>query len=148
MKRFQFKFDTLLRVREEKENAAQQKLSFERQALQEHLDDKGRLENEGKDVEDNMRFAKESRIDAAAFVNNLHYMEALRGKIAQKEDDVMRQQNVVEEKRGEAAAAMRERKVIENLKEKKYGQWKREAAAAESAFLDEQATQRYYKDKQ
>ena len=148
MKRFQFKFDTLLRVREEKENVAQQKLSSEQQVLQGHLEDKSKLENEGKTVEEDMRFAKESRIDAKAFVDNLNYMEALRSQIAQKQDDVMRQQNVVEEKRTQVKSAMQERKVIENLKEKKYGQWKREVEAAENAFLDEQATQRYYKDKQ
>ena len=49
---------------------------------------------------------------------------------------------LTEQKRGEVAKAQQQKKMVENLKEKRYRQWEQESRLEETKSLDEIATLR------
>lgn len=145
VKKFKFGLDTLLQVRERKEEAARQDLATAHRVLQEKIQVVEALEKEGNEVEESMRYKKGVTLAVVELKERLQYMELVRKRIADGQDAVMKAKNVVALKREVAEAAMRDRKTIENLKEKQYVRWKKEVATSESALLDELATVRHLK---
>lgn len=143
MKKFKFNLETLLKVREQQENVAKQALGEAQAALQalyQQIDD---LNAEGQKTELAVEQQKSRGFSAPELAASLQYLDSLRGRVALLEDDVMRANNVVQQRRQEVAKAMQERKAIENLKEKRHEEWRKEMARAEKNFLDEQATMRF-----
>lgn len=143
MKKFKFALETLLQVRERQEEQAHQALAAAHRKLQERISYVETLEAENRSVEETIRCKRGASLNAADMKEKLQYMELVRKRIAEGQDAVMLARNVAEEKRQVALGAMRDRKTIENLKEKQYVKWHKEVESSERTALDELATMRY-----
>jgi len=146
MKKFHFNLITLLKVRCEKEKLTQKEFMAAQMELDRLLEKMALLQQEGKTLEEEIRTKQQAGIHPSELSNFLDYLNLIRQRIAEQEDGVMRAKNIVEEKRAALSHAMKERKVIEKLKETKFAQWEKEMQTREKGFLDELATMRYVRD--
>jgi flagellar FliJ protein len=71
------------------------------------------------------------------------YLAELGRSLAQQQQRLAAAQQHVESRRGELAAAMKKRKVLERLKEKGLASYRAEQSRREQRDLDEMAVQRY-----
>jgi flagellar FliJ protein len=147
MRKFQFKLQTLLKVREQKEKAAQQELAQAQQArdmIQHRID---ALQEEGKEAEAMMREKKQRTFSAPELSANLQYLEGIRFQIARMQDDLFRASNIVAEKQQQLAEAITDRKALEKLKERRKEEWEAEFRREERKLADEHATTRFLHDR-
>lgn len=146
MKKFRFKLDTLLSVREREVECSSQRLAQANERLLSEVAKQKELEKEQGAIEDSLRFTADQKIQAREVVENLQYIDLLKKKICMKQEQVNYREKIVRQAAEKATEALQERKAIEKLKEKRYGQWKKRQVDLENADLDELATERYHKD--
>ena len=127
MKKFFFKLASLLKLRELKENEARKEFNEVLTALN-FLETKiESLENEKKTNEEQLFIFQKKNTDRIDEVNNyLSYIQVVIQKITKLQDKKLQIQNMLAEKRKDLLHATREKKTLENLKEKKYNLWKKE----------------------
>lgn len=145
MKAFRFRLKALLELREREEDACKKVVSEAQNqliALETQLRD---LMDEQTALSEDLRTVQQGSVGVVELRNIQEYFALLQDRVAEKQDDVMRQTNVLHQKRELLARAMQDRKTIEKLKEKQYAAWKKEAERQEAAFLDELGTTRYKK---
>lgn len=90
-----------------------------------------------------LREKKQTVCDLAELKLYADYFQSAFLNIAQQKDVLSELEHKVNRQRDELVGKVKERKIIENLKEKKYLQFKRELMHKEQNFLDEIATNKY-----
>lgn len=141
MKKFRFKLATLLKVREEEEKEAQRALMAVQKELDEIQNAIQQLVEERRGV--GGKHPGKSSYYADEMTLYFGYLEQLAQKIAALQDEAMRVENVVEQKKALLREAVKERKVLEKLKERQLEEWKEELRKVEGRFLDEMAVLRH-----
>ncbi len=141
MKKFEFRLQTVLEQRERHENLARKALAEALAELVKMQEIVRKLVLERKNLE--QEFEEKLKQEPAKLPAYLDYFASLGKRIADQQDAILKFQNIVEQKRQALAEARKEKKVIENLKDKQYSEWKKELEKQETAFLDELATSRY-----
>jgi flagellar FliJ protein len=133
VKRFDFRFEKLLRVRDFAESTAKEELGRQTGVLREieyRIAENGLLREEAA----NKRFSKDNSIlDIDSY--NFYIMRLDNEKAALMKDAVAQSQKV-EEAREQYIEASREKKVIDKLKEKQVKEYKRETMKAEEMEID------------
>ena len=147
MKKFQFKLETLLSVREREEKVAQRELAIVHQELERIIGAVEVLYSEREVVEKTLKEKQQRSITIDSVIEYVEYLQLMYERIASMEDEKLRMQNVVESKRKVVMLAMQRKKALENLKERKLSQWEEEYRKMEKTFLDEVATVRYVQNK-
>jgi flagellar FliJ protein len=137
MKKFKFRLQRVVEVREVKEKECQRELSVSAEELSRR---EKRLEEEASASsmsEDHLRKALKKSTNAGQ-------LSALDGWRSQKERDVHQQHQRTEEQRGDVdlkrkalIQASKDKKVLERLRERRYLEHQKQQQTEEQAFLDE-----------
>jgi len=148
MKKFNFHLSPLLKLRKRQEDVTQKILNEAYASLQQEISLLEKLEREKKEIDEELKKkrAVSSRIDD--IIVYLQYLEMLILRISRQEDVLIKERNVVEDKRMDVVKAMRERQIIEKIREKKYAVWKEGVRRMEVSISDEEATMNYNNRKQ
>ena len=143
MAKFKFRLQDFLTLRERLEEQKKQeyglavaKLEREKQTLAALHRDKDRHVNS---------FREKIHVKIEPFQFQIHndYIEWLKKKITEQEKVVILAQNHVHQKRQELVEAMKNKKVLEKLREKELAVFFREQTIAEQKILDEVVSYRY-----
>lgn len=140
MKPFVFKLQTALDIKVRNEDRQKEELQIKTKIYMDNLQILKNYENKLLEAQDNVREMQQQRVDYFRINFCLEYINILNERINN-------QKNVVEECRKEMEAArakllilMKERKVIEKLKERHYREYIRESLREEQKLIDEMAT--------
>ncbi len=139
MKRFVFSMQKILDIREFAERQAQIELG---QAVAEVNRINGELEAV---AQEKMRMLQVKLKDVSLneFLVHENYMKRLEITKERLLEELAAAQLVVDEKREVFAEAMKQRKILSNLKEKQFAQYKKEALVAEDNAVDDLVTSRH-----
>ena len=139
MKRFSFSMQKILDIREFTERQAQIELG---QAVAEV----NRINEELEAVAQEKQRMIQMNLKAASlneFLVHENYMKRLELTKERLLQELAAAQLVVDEKREIFAEAMKQRKILSNLKEKQFAQYKKEALVAEDNAVDDLVTSRH-----
>lgn len=139
MKRFTFSMQKILDIREFAERQAQIELG---QAVAEVNRINGELETV---AQEKMRMLEIKLKDVSLneFLVHENYMKRLEITKERLLEELAAAQLVVDEKREVFAEAMKQRKILSNLKEKQFAQYKKESLVAEDNAVDDLVTSRH-----
>ncbi|MBU0518142.1 flagellar export protein FliJ [bacterium] len=147
MKKFNFRLQRVIDVREIREKDCQRELASSMGELKLQREMLEAQQAESKQGEESLRRALTSRTNAAG-------LNALNGWRQWKEEEVVMQQQstekqaeVVEGKRKALLQASKERKILEKLKEKRMAEHQNEALRKEQNFLDDIGGQHHRVDR-
>lgn len=147
MKKFEFTLSALLKVRIKKEEIAQNNLWEAHQLLKKVTEELNSLIRESEDVKKQIGKVRNKTHKTETLVELFEYLSDVKRKIVMQEEIVKEAKFGVEVKRKEAISAMQQRKVIENIKEKKFKEWETEFNDQERKTFDEIATMHFDKGK-
>lgn len=143
---YHYKLETLLTVRRNLEEQAQQRLAHELFVLENHKQYLAELEDERLALFATLEERKQRDITAAMYT---FYVEAIHMKnrmIAFQHNAVLAQQELIETVRAELLHKVKARKVVERLKEKDFLAWQQEVLRKAQIESDEQAVMRFGKE--
>ncbi len=144
MKKFTFKLEKLLELRQFEEDKA-------KAALAEAIAVSERLKAELRQIAEDRVATNTSRhglSDPVAMQTIERYIVRLDTRKEQVLQELAQAELVVEEKRTLFAEAMRQRKIIDKLREKKYAEWKKERQKEEEKIIDEIVTAKHAREAQ
>lgn len=143
---YHYRLETLLTVRKNFEEQAQQRLAHELFVLENHKKYLAELEEERLALFATLEERKRQTMTAALFS---FYVEAIHLKnrmIAFQHNAVLAQEEVIETVRADLLTKVKARKVVERLKEKDFLAWQQEVRRREQIESDEQAVLRFGKE--
>lgn len=143
MKKFEFSLSAVLKVRIRKEEIAQNDLWEAHQLLKRVTLELNSLIDESRNIDDQIRKAQQEMYRIEGLVKLFEYLGVVKKKIKLQEEVVKEAKFGVEIRRKMAVKAMQERKVIENIKEKKFKDWEKEFLDQERKAFDEIATMQF-----
>ena len=143
---YQYKLETLLTVRRNFEEQAQQKLAHELFVLANHKKHLVELEELRLALFATLAEKQQQTISAAIYSFYVDAIHLKNRQIAFQHNAVMAQQEMIETVRAELVVKVKARKVVERLKEKDFLGWKQEMIRKEQVESDEQAIMRFGKE--
>lgn len=146
MKQFNFKMQTLLRLRKMKEDAALREVSLVQEELNKLFELLKLLNIESTALEEELRDKQKGSIPIHEFHNHFLYIQSIKIKMLEQQDAILHTQNLLEKKRQNVEIAMQNKKVIEKLKDKQYDRWQEDLKKLEVKLLDELATIRHIRN--
>jgi|SaaInlStandDraft_3_1057020.scaffolds.fasta_scaffold121366_2 flagellar protein FliJ len=148
MKKFTFNLETVLKVRKQREEAAQRDMVKALKRLESLKEILKLLQDEVYSLEEELQQRQKHSPNVRDFYDYLLYLQSVKKKIEVQQDEVFKAHNIMEERRSVTVAAQRQKKVIENIKDKHYDEWSEHLLKTEQKFLDELATIRYIREKE
>jgi len=141
-KKFKFRLEPILKIRTENVEEAKTSLNI---AVRNRYEKEYEIENINNIKKE---FLAEEQITskAADMQASKDYMHNMDTQLIKKEDEKEKLMQIENQKREVLNEALKEEKVIINLKEKKLAEYQKELSKEEANFLDEIATSRYIKD--
>ena len=143
---YQYKLETLLTVRRNFEELAQQKLAHELFVLANHKKHLAELEEQRLDLFAVLEEKKKQPMSAAMFSFYIEAIHLKNRQIAFQNNAVLAQQEMIETVRADLLVKVKARKVVERLKEKDFLAWRQEMLRKEQIESDEQAVMRFGKE--
>lgn len=143
MKRFSFRFQRLLELKQRKEDQRKAELGEVMAIFNREFDQLGDLKNTFGSYRRASHAIPDQRLDASLMGVNASYLLRLQWEIGEQREHLDRIESLVEDKRGKLLEATRERKVYEILKERAEEEHKRESMRQERIQLDEIGEQLY-----
>lgn len=148
MPRFTFKLDPVLRHRVNVEQQRQRDLAIVQARMAELEAQLRALDAEVKQSNDVMRQNHlVGRIDPSLLAAHRRYLSATQRRALEIAQQMAAVQRSMDEARLALAAAARDRKILEKLRERQLAGWQAEAARRENLALDEVAMQMSYRRK-
>jgi flagellar FliJ protein len=148
MKKFQFKFDTILRVKEKREELLKHEfmklnaLKLEEEKILSDIKEKrAYISREKSD-------SSTSGVDIQSLIYFEQYLTVLLNKIDQTKKNIKEFEMKADSKREEVVEASKEKKVFEKLKERQFDQFKRMIIFNEQQVLDEAAISKFNRKEQ
>ncbi len=146
MKKFQFKFETVLRVKEKKEEKLKKEL-FKLHALQlEQHQILEKIKEEKTKVSNDKSNATVADIQSLIFFEQ--YLSLLRKQIDDIKNKIHELQNQIDDKRDEVIQASKEKKTFERLKTHHLNEYNKIIISNEQKVLDEIAVNKYNRKEQ
>lgn len=142
MRRFQFRLDRVMGVRRNRERICQQELAMAHEVLRVGEEDLARLEASETACAAAVRGQFSGVIRPVSIAGHLAYLRGLRRDAIHQQEVVDGLAAEVEEKRADLLRASQEKKVLENLRERRYLSYRKDLNRREQTFLDEVAQQR------
>lgn len=143
MKRFEFSLSAVLKVRIKQEEIAQNNLWEAHQLFRRVSEERESLVNEWHDMNNQIRTMQRNLHGINGLVEMFKYLTVVKKRIKLQEEIIVEAKFAVEIKRKLVIKAMHERKVIENIKDKKFKEWETEFFDQERKIFDELATMRF-----
>jgi flagellar FliJ protein len=143
LKRFTFRFQRILEIKERMEDARRAELGEVTAALNREMEQLSALYGTQATYRNMGSFSSEQRVDAGLLGISARYAERLKGEIYEQIEHIKKIEAVVENKRQKLLEATRERRVYEVLKERAEEAHRREANRRERIQLDEVGEQLY-----
>lgn len=147
MKKFQFSLSTLLNVRRLKEEIAQKNLLESQILLQKEMTTLEEFLQAYYGTKNEIRKIQKSMSHPEEFTRLYEYLADMKKRIKAQQILVETAKMNVELKRQDVIRAMQQRKIIENLREKKFSEWENEFFDLERKAFDELATMQYGRKK-
>ncbi len=137
MKKFSFKLDSLLNVRKKREELVIQELA-EAQMAEHRIN--GQINDTRNTIalmiEESKSYLKSS-INVESLLLSRNYIEFLKRKLSELEAELEKAKQKTLKIKEKLAEAVKERKIIETLKEKQFAQYKKEYNKQDNAQMDE-----------
>ena len=143
MKRFSFRFQRLLELKQRKEDQRKAELGEVMAIFNREFDQLGDLKKTFGSYRRASHAIPDQRLDTSLMGVNASYLLRLQREIGEQREHLDRIESLVEDKRGKLLEATRERKVYEILKERAEEVHKRESMRQERIQLDEIGEQLY-----
>lgn len=143
MKPFVFKLQTALNLKIKEEDRVKEELRRLTNRCQEEFDVLAALEERLGQLEDRLRRRQEARVDVAEIQRCLDYLPVMKDRILRQKEVIRRIKEEIEKTRQELVEIMRERKVLEKLRERHFAQYLVEVNREEQKIIDEMATNGY-----
>ena len=143
MKRFLFRLETVLMLRQRREDEVKEKLARKNSQIQATKDELRLLQNEIISLHERQKTERAGTLDVALLRNALAWRHIVRGRIAAARihlTDLGAESEII---RKELVKATQKVKTVELLKEKQQLQWKKEVNLQEQKFIDDLSQQRY-----
>lgn len=143
MRRFQFRFERILDLKESVEDSRRAALGeavTAAEGVRQQLDS---LEQERHRVSRQAPLGPAEFVDVEALRQTTRFDQRLEGEIVSRVEDLRQVETVVEVRRGELLESTRERRVYEILKERAEGAHRKEQRRQERIWLDEVGQQLY-----
>ena len=140
---FKFHLETVLNHRRNIEDGRQKELSFLKQAMDNELKTLDILKNARIAFSRELKDKQSKRITASESMLYHDYLDLLSEKIDQQKKRLQEVEKEVERKREELIVAMKDRKVLENLRKKNMDRYLKEVNRKEREFINEMATVRF-----
>lgn len=138
MRRFRFRFEKLLRVRLLREEEAKAELAKELAELARLEEERARLEAGLLELHDLMRAQTSGGFfDPGYFVSLRRAAQGMRARIERAGEGIAKQNGEVERAKGKVAERMRERTVLDKVRETDLAAWRKEREGQENLLLDE-----------
>ncbi|MCC6574556.1 MAG: flagellar export protein FliJ [Planctomycetes bacterium] len=139
MKKFNFRLDPLLRVREQLEEARKRKLAESMSREDAAHADIARVAGEQSAAAQQMRDAKTGRVNAAQLKLLNRYLAGLQQTRHKQEASLHKLRGEVAQRRDELIEAAQERKAVETVREHRLEEHRAETGREEQNLLDEAA---------
>lgn len=139
MKKFNFSLEKVQNLKEFKKKQAEMELG---KAVQEETKIQNTLDMIARKKVDTIRAADEMK-DIGSLYSVQHYFSLLEERKEIAVEELTRAKVVTDEKRAAMERAMREVKAIENFKEMKKAEWRKEQQKEEENAIDEIVTSKY-----
>lgn len=139
MKKFNFSLEKVQNLKEFKKKQAEMELG---KAVQEETKIQNTLDMIARKKVDTIRAADEMK-DIRSLYSVQHYFSLLEERKEIAVEELTRAKVVTDEKRAAMERAMREVKAIENFKEMKKAEWRKEQQKEEENAIDEIVTSKY-----
>ena len=144
MGKFKFRLQSFLGVKEKMEE--QKKIEYGR-ALQKLEEEKQRLQDFEREKASYINLCRETienNISPSEFRTYSDYIELLKKKMRAQVKVIEQTAEIVERRRLELVDAMKERKMLDTLKERDYEQFLKDELMAEQKLVDEIVSYRYH----
>lgn len=148
MKKFNFNLKNVLMLRKRQQEHAQKQLFIAEEKLKSIEELLRKIENECELLEKELQEKQKSSQKVAAIREYFLYLQNLRRSISEHQDEILKAQNFMEIKRQELNEATQRKKIMENIKEKQYEEWKESYRKLEIKLIDEMATLRHIQQKE
>lgn len=137
MKRFEFRFQRVLALKETLEEARRAELGAAVAVLNREAEELRRLQEQRRDYRSRSERLPRAVLNPPLLAINTSYLQRLQREIGEQGERLARAQGVVDERRRRLLAATKERRVFEILREKALEAHRREHNRQERIFLDE-----------
>jgi len=139
-KKFKFKLDGLLKVREFKEKTVKLELGEIVSEIQNLKDEISSIEKQIDEAYESYHTSSRNGADGKFLQFYPFYIQGKKEDIKNKQNLIFSLERRMEEKRHQLSIARGEVKVIENLKEKEFGAWKKETMKKTQEDIDDLMT--------
>jgi len=132
-KKFNFRYESILKIRSEKVTQAQESLN---QVVKVRID-KEKVISEFKDYKDNLIVNNGISAKASDFQNRYYHKQFIDSEITKLENEKKQIIEIENLRRSNLSSAMKDEKIMEKLKDKNVLSHKEDVKREESKFLDE-----------
>jgi flagellar FliJ protein len=139
---FRYRLAGIMRLKEYKEKLCRDEMGKGMTALSQAIEKETALKDEIFLFNNEIRSSRQGIIDVNRLALGDNYLRYLKARLARQREVVAQRQTEVEEARRRLFEAMKERKVLEKLKDKKYAQYQYEQNRLEQAMLDDLAAKK------
>lgn len=145
MKKFKFRFSKLLELKRRREDLLKENLAKIDMAISRKKTKLITLNKRSQRLQGQLRYVYSGPVTIDAILIHQRSISHLKGEIQREEKalEVLLQER--KEVSDQVLAAMKERKILEKLKEKRYAQFRTEVSKIEQKVTDEVAATRYFK---
>lgn len=143
MNRFRFRFRSVLRFREARENEKKQELGIKLNRLKHEEDKLDGIVNTSKNHDMLREKSGQGRTSVRTLIYNYFYARFLDKSISDQKNAVDSAEDDVEAKRIELIEVTKKKKILERLKERELEDYNQAVVKEEQTLIDEIATQRF-----
>lgn len=137
MNRFQFRMENILSVREKLEEKRKQEYTDAFNKLQKEIELKQLLINKSNSIFSDLRKKMLESISLKEIIISNNYVDFLKSKIIEQEQNVLAASKYAEKKRQELIEASKQKKMLEKLKEKYWLEYLNDINKEEQKSIDE-----------
>ncbi|HWR43167.1 flagellar export protein FliJ [Sporomusa sp.] len=149
MKKFRFRLETLLKFRKMQEEQAQIKLAEATNRLNKEQEYLGILRNQ---LASNLKLLSQEQSSGSPTIETLktfsYYIDKIKRHITEQQEQVAKAADYQQECLAELEGAIKQRKLVDNLREKRLEQYGKELLQEEQKILDELGTQAFVRDRE
>jgi len=146
-RRFEFRLERVLGYRRRVEQQAQAELGRLEMAKAQAEEERRALERRSAQAQEEHRELHRGELDLVGENLQRLFIRELDRRIAAKIDELRRLAESIEEQRAEVVRAARDRRVMEQLRERAYARYLEEQMRLEQRFLDEIGTQAFVRER-
>lgn len=143
MKKFKFKLDAVLKLRQRLEDELKKQLADLKKSMEFEIALLTKYRNEKLACQKELKALRSSALDMKKIIMHENYLELLGARIEVQIVRVAEAKEAVELKRGELLEASKDKKAVEKLYEKKYDEHMTTLRKAEQKYIDEISTMRF-----